>query len=203
MACLTVLIVLLCFSGAGLAHRVNISAYADGDAIQVECYFSGSKKVRRGKLVFTDLETGATLLEETTDEHGMFRFRPGADFLQTGHGLNIRLIAGEGHQKDWQISPEELGTLSASEQPVKLANEQAASTELPHVPSANQTELAPSMDAAELEALVGRVLDEKLAPIKQTLARQEDRGPAVKDIIGGIGWILGLLGLATYIKYKR
>lgn len=39
------------------------------------------------------------------------------------------------------------------------------------------------MDTAELEALIGRVLDAKLAPIKQTLARQES-GEAVSWLIG-------------------
>ena len=207
-ACLTAVVWLLLFSSASHAHRVNIFAYVDGDAVQVECYFSKSQKVKNGRLFFSDHETGIILLEGTTDEQGMFRFRPDAAFLKTGHGLNILLNAGEGHQNDWQISPEELMALSP-EQPSKPVSVEHASTEQSSQPSASSQVIAvPSVntkevDIKELEALIGRVMDAKLAPIKQTLLRQEADGPTLKDVIGGIGWIIGLLGLATYMKHRH
>lgn len=194
--CLAAFILLLCFSGTSYAHRVNVFAYVDGDAIQIECSFSKSQKVRNGKLTLTDMATGATLLEATTDEQGVFRFRPASEFLQTGHGLNILLNAGEGHQDDWQISAEELKALSPADQVVSMQQAPLSSAE-------NTAVLNSALTAAELEALVGRVVDAKLAPVRQALARQEDNGPELKDIIGGIGWILGLLGIAMYMKYRR
>jgi nickel transport protein len=143
------------------------------------------------------LQTGATLLEGTTDEQGVFRFRPDSDFLRTGHGLNILLNAGEGHQNDRQISADELRALSPSGRAVSAPLSSSPSTE-------KQTVLdSANLSAAEWEALIGRVVDAKLAPLRQALARQEDSGPALKDIIGGIGWIFGLFGIATYIKHRR
>ena len=85
-------------SGECLAHRVNVFAFVDGDEIRVECGFSKSRRVKNGKIVVTDLETGDAVLEGVTDGQGIFRFRPPDDFLATGHGLRIRLSAGEGHQ---------------------------------------------------------------------------------------------------------
>lgn len=203
---LAALIMLLCFSGVSSAHKVNVFAYVDGDAIQVEGYFTRSQKVRYGKLTISDLATGEKLLEGTTDEQGLFRFQPAATFLKSGNGMNILLNAGEGHQSNWEITPEELAALSPSEQssseqspseqPAKPAVEEAA-------PLKQSLPSAVALDTTELEALLGKVLDAKLAPIKQTLARQEDSGPNVRDIVGGIGWILGLLGLVTYMKYRR
>ena len=194
-AYLAAFILLICFSGISYAHRVNVFAYVDGDAIQIECSFSKSQKVRSGKLTFTDMETGATLLEAMTDEQGMFRFRPASEFIQTGHGLNILLYAGEGHQNDWQISTEELKALSPPNQ--NISEQQLLSSK------GNAATLNFALSATELEFLIGRVVDAKLAPIRQALARQEDNGPNLKDIIGGIGWILGLLGIAMYMKYRR
>ncbi len=202
IACLTALVLLLGFSSAGLAHRVNIFAFVDGDAIQVECSFSKSQKVRNGKVVATDLETGANVFEGVTDERGVLRFRPGADFLKTGHGLNLLLVAGEGHQNDWQVSPEELAALEPDGRPAVLREEAVAGEHTPPAPG-RPAVAAPAPDAAHLEALIGKVMDAKLAPIKQTLARQAESGPGLRDIVGGIGWILGLLGLATYMKYRR
>ena len=208
-ACAAVLVLLLCFSGVGRAHRVNIFAFADGDAIQVECYFSRNQKVRNGTLSFSDLETGAALFEGATDEQGMFRFRPEADFLKTGHGLNILLNAGEGHQSAWRMSPEALAALSPSGHSAMPVNDgRAAPAEQPPQPAADSRAMpvpfpAASKGAEELEALIGRVMDAKLTPIKQALARQESGEPGLKDLIGGLGWIIGLLGAAAYMKYRR
>lgn len=189
---------------AALAHRVNVFAYVDGGEIQVECRFSRSQKVRNGKLVITDAETGAVLLEAVTDEEGRFRFRPPDAFLNAGHGLNIRLDAGEGHRDDWKISAKELRALSADAGPSVGAEAGPPSRREAAVGAAAKPATpAAAVDAAELEAVIGRVIDEKLAPIRRALAEQREDGPGLRDVVGGIGWILGLLGLAAYMKYRR
>ncbi|MDR2489022.1 MAG: hypothetical protein LBD42_05990 [Desulfovibrio sp.] len=200
-AIVTVLIALSGFSGESQAHKVNVFAYVDSDAIQVECYFTRSQKVRHGKLIVTDLSTGEKLLEGTTDERGLFRFQPDVAFCETGHGMNIVLNAGEGHQGNWEISPEELASLTPSGQNTgpRRAAQAAPDTVYSQVPGISGA----TIETVELEALIGKVMDAKLAPIKQRLARQENSGPDLRDIIGGIGWIIGLLGLATYMKYRR
>ncbi len=208
VSCLLALSLVLCFAGAGSAHRVNVFAFVDGDAIQVECSFSRSQKVKNGKLVITDLETGAPLLEGITDDQGMFRFRPAEEILRAGHGLRILLLAEEGHQDAWQISPEELGTLSASAAQARRTDGSSLGQEnaVPRrhsgqPPTAGSPGAVATIGAEELEAIVGRVVDAKLAPLKQAVARQQD--PGLRDIIGGLGWIIGLLGLAAYMKYRR
>lgn len=213
--CLLALVLPLCFSDVSLAHRVNAFAYVDGDSIRVECSFSQSRKVMNGKLVIKDLETGAALLEGITDKAGVFRFRPDAAFLATGHGLNILLFAGEGHRAEWRVSPEELASLSQNGPKNRAKGDIPARRPAPvpatgpaSDPAATASPMGPAaaastVDAAELEAIVGRVLDAKLAPVKQALARQQDSGPDLRDIVGGLGWIFGLLGLGAYMKYRR
>lgn len=171
------------------AHRVNVFAFIDGDEIQVECSFSKSQKVKNGKIAVTDLETDELLLEGVTDESGRFRFRPPETFLRAGHGLNIRLYAGEGHQSDWKMPAAEVHALAPDTAPP------------PVQPRAAPVRTQP--ESADLEAMLDRMLERKLAPIREAIARQETSGPNLRDIIGGIGWILGLLGLATYMKYRR
>lgn len=200
----TALVVLLGLSGVSMAHKVNVFAYADGDAVQVECYFTRSQKVRHGNVRVTDSVTGETLLAGVTDEQGLFRFQPDAGFLKTGRGMKILLNAGEGHQSDWEVAPEELAALSPSEQAAKPPQAApAAPGQSSQAPGAHGAVAASALEAVELEALIGRVMDAKLAPIKQSLARQEDGAPGLRDIIGGLGWILGLLGLAAYMRYRR
>ena len=60
----------LVFAGASFAsaHRVNIFAFVDGDAVQVECGFNRSQKVKQGTVEVFDATTGALLLQGTTDD---------------------------------------------------------------------------------------------------------------------------------------
>jgi nickel transport protein len=199
--CFFALLLSLCFADISLAHRVNVFAFVDGDAVRVECSFSKNHPVKQGTLKVSDHETGAFLLEGTTDAQGIFRFRPDADFLKTGHGVTILLKAGEGHQNEWQITAEELQALSPEGVKAEGGGNGVSVPET-NTPQSLADGASSAMDVAELEALVGKVMDAKLAPIKQALARQENSGPDIRDIVGGIGWIIGLLGLAAYLRYR-
>jgi nickel transport protein len=54
-----------------------------------------------------------------------------------------------------------------------------------------------------LEDIVNAAMERQLAPVKTLLLEQIDRDPGLKDIIGGIGWIIGLAGLAAYYRQRR
>ena len=77
----------LVFAGASFAsaHRVNIFAFVDGDAVQVECGFNRSQKVKQGTVEVFDATTGARLLQGTTDDNGVFRFPVTAELREAGH----------------------------------------------------------------------------------------------------------------------
>jgi len=65
------------------------------------------------------------------------------------------------------------------------------------------------MDEARLatliEAAVAKAVDEKLAPLKLQLSRmaEQDQSARMQGIIGGIGWIVGLVGIAAWFKRPR
>ena len=185
----------LVFAGAPFAsaHRVNIFAFVDGDAVQVECGFNRSQKVKQGTVEVFDATTGAQLLQGTTDDNGVFRFPVTAELRKAGHDLNIRIIAGEGHQNDWTVAADEL---ASSGTPKAVA---VAAAEVPATPASLVAgQAAPSAAApvaavsggatpAEIERIVDAALDAKLSPIKRMLAEQTEAGPNLRDIIGGIG----------------
>ena len=53
----------------------------------------------------------------------------------------------------------------------------------------------------EIKILLEEVIDSRLQPISRKLARLEaDKGPGLTEIIGGIGYIFGIMGLAIYFK---
>ena len=56
--------------------------------------------------------------------------------------------------------------------------------------------------AADIEQTLERALDKKLSPMLRMLAESRDQGPKLSDVLGGIGYIIGLVGLAAYFKGK-
>jgi nickel transport protein len=186
MRFLTIIVILLITFGAKVpeasAHRVNIFAYLDGRDIQVECAFNKSQKVRQGVVTVFDTVTNLQMANGLTDDEGIFRFPVPKNM--DGHGLRVHINAGEGHQSEWIMSAD---TLKTAGQPERISTEEIALTQL----------------VEDLERLINNSLDTKLAPLKQMLVEQFNSGPKVSEIIGGIGWIFGLFGVAAYFKRRR
>lgn len=202
----------LLFASAPLAaaHRVNIFAYVDGGEIQVECGFNRSQKVRRGTVEVFDAATGDKLVQGTTDDGGVFRFPVTEAIRDAGHDLTVRIIAGEGHQNEWTVAAEELkaatvasGTSApvASGAPVPASVPAVEAVSVAAVP-AGTSAVSGGATPEEVERIVNAALDAKLSPIKHLLAEQVEAGPSLRDIIGGIGWIFGLVGVAAYCRRR-
>ena len=62
---------------------------------------------------------------------------------------------------------------------------------------------AAGMSEAELEAVFSRVLDKKLAPVYRELALSHDKTPGIPEIVGGMGWLIGLGGIAAWARRRR
>jgi len=175
-----------------LAHKVTIFAWVEGDRVYTESKFSAGKRVKGGTVTVLD-SAGNQLLEGRTDDNGEFSFKtPEAD------GLTVVLLAGMGHRNQWTLSAEELGTAGGDSAAPAVAA--PAAEEQPEPVSAA---VASGLSAAEVEAIVARQLEEKLRPLTHMVAESREKGPSVADIFGGIGYILGLVGLGAYVRYRR
>lgn len=70
--------------------------------------------------------------------------------------------------------------------------------------SARRTVLSgPCATPADVQRIDVAALDAKLAPLKRDLAAQRNAGPGLTEIIGGIGWLLGLAGMGLYFRGRR
>jgi nickel transport protein len=76
----------------------------------------------------------------------------------------------------------------------------AAKTEAPagKEPSPAEASLLP----AGIDKAIERALDKKLAPIMRTLAEMQEQKVRLTDVLGGLGYIFGLVGVAAYFKRK-
>ena len=177
---------------AAQAHKVTIFAWAEGDRIYTESKFSGGKRVKGGTVTVFD-SAGNQLLEGRTDENGEFSFKaPKVD------DLSVVLKAGMGHGNSWTLSAAELGAPAGDSSETIPA---PAVSEAQARPAA-QTD-AVGLSAREIEAIVARQLEEKLRPLTRMVTAAQEKGPTAGDIFGGIGYILGLVGLGAYVRYRK
>ncbi|ACU91212.1 hypothetical protein [Desulfomicrobium baculatum] len=181
-----------------LAHRVNVFAYVEGGEVVVECSYSKSKRVRHGAIAVQDAGSGETLLQGTTDEAGLFRFSIPDQARTSGSGLRILLQAGEGHQNEWIVDAAEFMDAGAPRPLAPHAEVTAAGAMSPGRTDPG----AAGLSRADVEDVVNAALDAKLAPIRRALLEQSQSGPGLQEIIGGIGWIFGLVGIGAYFKSR-
>ncbi len=213
-------------AGPALAHRVNVFAYVEGDEVVVECSYSRSERVRFGDVEVFDAVTGAALLTGKTDEKGEFRFPVPPAVRAAKADLRVVLKAGEGHQNSTEVkaaeylsaapavapgagagpttTPAASALPSPSNAPVAAAGPVAvtAAPVQPGGPSMGQGAVAPALDAAALERIVEAAVEKKIAPLRAILVAEKEKGPGLTEIIGGLGWLVGLAGIAAYFAAK-
>jgi len=187
-----------------LAHKVTIFAWVEGDTVHTQSKFSGGKRVKGAPVLVFDPE-GNQLLEGKTDGKGEFSFK-----VPKRTDLKIALKASMGHLAEWTIPAEEItavadvsrsstaevGVKAATEEAARLSTDVKASREMP-VPT------AVSLGRQEIQDLIDESLDRKLAPIVNMLTDSLDHGPRVTEVIGGMGYIFGLVGVALYFANRR
>ncbi len=175
------------------AHRVNIFAWVDGDMVHTQSKFSGGKTVVEGRINVYDSE-GELLLQGETDDKGEFSFR-----IPRQTTLKIELIAGMGHQSEWTVHENEMD--GEFKEKTKGGGEENE-TSLNDADDKRKTIVSAQVSREEMEAIVEKAVEKKLKPLIGMLADLKDSGPGIPEIIGGIGYIIGLAGIAAYFRSR-
>jgi len=179
-----------------LAHKVLVTAYVEGNTVFVEGGFSDGTPCKNAGIEIFD-PSGKKLLEGKTNEDGEFSFKP-----PQKTDLKLVLNAGMGHRGEYTVPADEL-------QGVVVGN-QATTTEAIPAPTAETrkpqgiSEAAAQIDPKEIELIVDRVIQKRLRPLVQLIAKsQRKTGFSPTEIFGGIGYIFGLMGVAMYFRYRK
>jgi nickel transport protein len=175
------------------AHRVTLFAWVAEDKVHTESNFSGGKPVNGGRVTVYDGRSNEKLLEGETDAYGKFSFDPPRKTR-----LRIELQAGAGHRGEWVITEEEFGR---GGEMTPATTQQGSALQSPRGPGSGSS--PDLLTSRETELAMERVLDRKLAPLLKHLAQLEKQGPSLRDVLGGIGYIFGLVGVGAYVSYRR
>ena len=170
-------------SASAYAHKVNIFATVQDGVIHGECYFSSGARPEGCLVEFLDT-SGRKLGHSKTDAEGRFTFKP-----RPGTDCRIVLDAGDGHRAEFAIQAVEL----ASGLPVGAAT-------APGFPEAADKGAAPML--SDIEQRISEAVAREILPLRRQMDRMENR-VRFRDVLGGIGYIFGLAGVALYFKSRR
>lgn len=169
------------------AHGVYIFAWVEGDTIHTDSYFNSEEKVKDGVVkVFNSSED--MLLEGKTDANGEFSFKiPGKP------PLRIVLETSMGHGSEFLLELDDQTGIEETQVPPEENKEHQRPWTSP----------SPE-DVDQIRKVVEETLDSRLKPISKALAEIErEKGPGLTEIIAGIGYIFGIMGVILYFRTKK
>ena len=166
--CLLPVVVAVMFASPAAAHLVHVDAHVHGHTIHATAYYHGDTPVRNAKVTAYD-PAGETLAETTTDEDGKFS-------LEARYRCDHRLVVdtGDGHGTEY--------TVTAAELPGDLPPRGGAPVAAPTAADHHHHHNGVSTEIAALRKQIAEF-------------RRETR---LRDVLGGIGYIVGIAGIAFY-----
>jgi len=183
------LALLLLPASSAFAHKLKVFASAEGRTISGYVYFPGGGRGKGLQVNFLSMD-GAPLGKSTSDENGQFTYTATA-------AVDHRIVvdSNDGHVGEFVVRAAELDTALPAEAP-------PAPAATPPTPTAAEPPAAAALPAANLEALVDAAVARHVRPLREQLEGYEEK-VRMHDILGGIGYILGLLGLAVWFMNRR
>jgi nickel transport protein len=169
-----------------MAHKISIFAWVEGETVFTESYFFGGKKIEGGLVEVFD-PAGQKLLEGKTDQEGTFSFS-----IPEKTDLRLVLTASMGHRAEFTLKVEKADEAAPAPtaEPVKTTGEPSPDTI--------------TVDMRQLRAIMEETMDQRMKPIYRSLAdAQREENPSLSDIIGGIGYIIGIMGLVLYFRSRK
>lgn len=183
----------------GLAHKVNIFAYVEEDTIFTESYFSDGRKCVHSKIEVFD-NAGNKLLEGETDEAGEFSFK-----VPLKTDIKLVLTASMGHRAEYTIPLSELSHVI--EKKIDKNRHGSPQQETSNVQPLKEKKLTGTqsiqMDVEQIQSIVENTLDKKLRPVMKLIAKSQEKRISFSEVVGGIGYIFGIMGIVMYLKSRR
>ncbi|MFZ1414470.1 MAG: hypothetical protein WAS73_07835 [Defluviicoccus sp.] len=175
-----------------LAHKLKVFAAAVGERIEGTVYFVGGGPARGARILIESPD--GTLIEALTADHaGAFAFtaKVRADHV-------IRTDSADGHSARMTIP----ASLLPAGLPLPTSGLGTTAAEAREATTPASSQVGRTGDVAALEASIARAVAQQVAPLREQLNVYEDR-VRLRDLLGGLGYILGLAGLFAWMRARR
>lgn len=183
---------LLLLAGApALAHKIKVFATAEGASISGYVYFPGGGRPSGASVAVTG-PGGEEIGRLTTDDRGAFSFEA---TRRIDHRFTVD--TGDGHRGEFLVKAEQLPTALPGGKAGAISGDFGRAG-----PPAPTPQAAATMDTAALEDAVARAVAREVNPLREQIEAYEER-IRLHDILGGLGWIAGVTGLAFFVLGRR
>jgi nickel transport protein len=188
---LSITMILFIWAGVASAHKLSVFAYIENNTLVGEAYFNDGAPVRHSAIHVSDTENNL-IAEGTTDEKGQFSIPIDITDLQS---LLVSVNGGMGHMGQTVVTIDTAEPDKATEKAEKETNSNATE-------SSNSTI---SLSEENISALMQEIVQKEMAPLRNELflLRKEISKPKLSEIIGGIGYIVGLVGVALWVGGRK
>ncbi|MUM78605.1 hypothetical protein GKC30_13275 [Pseudodesulfovibrio sp. F-1] len=193
MKALAILMILILYPGPCLAHKVILNAWIEDGELSAEVGFSDGSPASGAIVSVIDPITGAALFSVKADDQGIVEAALPPEVFAGDGGLLVVGNAGAGHRVERLLPAREVG----GPRPDQAKGEMVGAS----VPEPSSSGV--SVDTSALEGLVRQAVRSELAPLLREVRSRNDHGPRMQDIVGGIGYILGLAGLVMLVKGRQ
>ncbi len=167
------------------AHKIKIFATTDGATITGSLYSPGGGGLAGQELLVTAAKTKVGTVR--TDHRGQFSYKPEQ---RVEHTFVYR--SDDGHQAQFTVVPGD---------PAIASGEGGEGVDAGLSGENDVTAVAGLGDAEPLRAVVEEAVHRQVAPLREELNAFKDR-VRFTDILGGMGYILGLAGWAALLKSR-
>lgn len=186
------LVAALC--GTAQAHKLKVFAFADGARIDGSAYFTGGSGA-----------VGARFRVEDGEGNVLAEFEPAGDgsFSYMAEGVFDHVViadTGDGHRARWRIEAAELETgFPHAADPGRVVDTASAGSTESSSEVSDKTSAEPDVG---LQAAIERAVSRQIHPLREELIRTRD-ALRLADILGGIGYLFGIAGLALWWHARR
>ena len=194
------LLPLLLVTTPALAHKLKVFATAEGKDIRGSVYFAGGGPAVGCHVEVRDFQ-GRVLATLSPDREGRFTYQ-----AQAPMDHMLVAVSDDGHQARWTLAATDLtGSFPGTELPAISAGQVSPADAKP-IGAATQPPTAPGQEPVQLDpatlAAIETLLARQIRPLREELDAAQDQA-RLHDILGGVGTIFGIVGLALWWGARR
>lgn len=183
-------------SSTSFAHQIRVFAYGTGNTIVGETAYGNGRPPKHAEIIIQNVIDNKVLFTCAADHNGQFSFLIPAE-AKTGR-IDLKIIAndGGGHRAEWILKADEYLTVNEHKTAAIEIKEQIVSETISSVAEIIKT------DEVVIRRVVEEELEKKLGSVKNIIMPSDPGHPSARDILGGLGYIMGLTGLIAYYKAR-
>lgn len=178
---LSVVVLCVILPEIAFAHGVKIFAAAEGDLVKGYVYYAGGSRIQNAEIIVLGPDD-KKLGQVKTDADGSFAYKTDLVIehrfvMQTSHGHRAEVAVPA------RVASQEKQIGSAARSYTKSFDLHTKNNK-------------------DLEEMINKVVEHEVNTVREQLALHDEK-VRLRDIIGGIGYIFGLVGIAGFFQGRK